>query len=163
LGNAAGDASFAYGWASMLNAAVTASGGEQYSSQATVGVSIIVIIIWSLLNCFRVDQLGWINNMAAFIQLSSVVFIVFALLCIPKTLNPSSFVFTQYHNETGFGDSSYVICIGILFSLFSFTGFEASAHMAEGNIVHLIIFFFNMHTYVAYTVQVYVIMYVLVQ
>ena len=131
----------------MLNAAVTASGGEQYSSQATVGFSIIVIIIWSLLNCFRVDQLGWINNMAAFIQLSSVIFIVFALLCIPKTLNPSSFVFTQYHNETGFGDSSYVICIGILFSLFSFTGFEASAHMAEGNIVHLITFFLKKSTY----------------
>ena len=78
------------------------------------------------------DQLGWVNNLAAVSQISSILFIVIALLSIPRKTNSSSYVFTHYQNETGFENDFYVVCIGILFSLFSFTGFEASAHMAEG-------------------------------
>jgi amino acid transporter len=117
--------------ASVTNSAIQASGGAAYSPQATVGVSIVVVSVWSLLNCFRIDQLGWINNMAAFCQMSSILFIIISLLAAPSRLSSTSFVFTHYQNETGFENTSYVILIGLLSSLFAFTGFEASAHMAE--------------------------------
>lgn len=131
LGNAAGDASFAYAWASVLNAAILVSGGISYSSNGTVAVSIAVLTLWTLLNCFRVDQLGWVNNIAAYCQILSLLFISISLFSFAS--NSSTFVFTHYVNETGFTNNSYVIAIGILTSLFSFTGFEASAHMAEGH------------------------------
>ena len=38
---------------------------------------------------------------------------------------------SQFYNGTGFSNVSYVAAIGLLGTLFSFSGFEASAHMAE--------------------------------
>ena len=43
----------------------------------------------------------------------------------------ASYVFTKYYDGTGWGNKSYVVCLGLLTGLFSFAGFEASAHMAE--------------------------------
>ncbi|CAF4055946.1 unnamed protein product [Rotaria sordida] len=39
-------------------------------------------------------------------------------------------VFTSVYNGTGF-PFAYVCCIGILSTIFSFSGYEAGAHMAE--------------------------------
>eukprot|EP01035_Chromulina_nebulosa_P037812 gene37812-51044_t len=43
----------------------------------------------------------------------------------------ANYVFTKYYNSTGWSSKSYVVCLGLLTGLFSFAGFEASAHMAE--------------------------------
>jgi amino acid transporter len=137
VGNAAGDASFAYFFAQFLNSAIAVSGGNVYyddqtdNEDNTVGVSIAVILVWSLLNIFRVDQVGWINNLAAFCHAGGIIVIIIALLSIPEHLNSSEFVFTKYVNETGFENKSYVVVIGLLTGMYSFAGYEASAHMAE--------------------------------
>ena len=91
-----------------------------------------ISILWSLLSCFRVDRIGWINSFAAVMQTTSILFIVSSLLYFPKQLNSSESVYFKYQNESGFSNVFYVACIGNLFSLYSFSGFEASAHMAEG-------------------------------
>ncbi|CAF4970709.1 unnamed protein product [Rotaria sp. Silwood1] len=39
-------------------------------------------------------------------------------------------VFTSVYNGTGF-PFAYVCCIGILSTIFSFSGYEAGAHLAE--------------------------------
>ena len=54
-----------------------------------------------------------------------------ALLSIPEKLNTTEFVFTKYYNSSGFNNKSYVVVIGLLTGMYSFAGFEASAHMAE--------------------------------
>lgn len=46
-------------------------------------------------------------------------------------LSTSKFVWTHYNNETGMPVTLYVCCIGLLMSLFSFSGYEGGAHMAE--------------------------------
>ena len=89
------------------------------------------VFVWSLLNMFRVDQVGWINNVAAFVQFASVFVIIIVILVKAPSLASGSFVFTEYYNTTGKDDKSYVGAIGLLGVLFSFSGFEASAHMAE--------------------------------
>eukprot|EP01032_Pedospumella_encystans_P027426 gene27426-30999_t len=74
VGNAAGDSSFAYFFAQFLNSAIKVSGGNPYfddvtdNEDNTVGISIAILLVWSLLNVFRVDQVGWINNVAAFLH-----------------------------------------------------------------------------------------------
>jgi amino acid transporter len=50
---------------------------------------------------------------------------------MPDRLNTGEFVFTKYVNETGFESKSYVVVIGLLTGMYSFAGYEASAHMAE--------------------------------
>jgi len=52
------------------------------------------------------------------------------LLASPK-LSSSEFVWTGYNNETGMPSPVYVACIGLLMCLFSFSGYEGGAHMAE--------------------------------
>ena len=94
-------------------------------------VSIFTIILWSLLNIFRVDQVGWISTVAAFFHAGGIFVIIVALLAMPEKLNTSDFVFTKYYNESGFENKSYVVVIGLLTGMYSFAGFEASAHMAE--------------------------------
>lgn len=94
-------------------------------------ISIAILLVWSLLNMFRVDQVGWINNIAAFCHAGGILIIIIALLVMPDHLNTSEFVFTKYVNETGFTNKSYVVVIGLLTGMYSFAGYEASAHMAE--------------------------------
>ena len=79
----------------------------------------------------RVDHQGWFNNASAIYQLGSTVVIIASILIASPYLSSSSFVFTQYNNETGMPNSLYVSCIGLLMCLFSFSGYEGGAHMAE--------------------------------
>jgi amino acid transporter len=131
LGNSAGDAAFAFSFAQQLNAAIKVSGGSAYSPQETVGVAIAITLVWSLCNIFRVDQVGFLSNWAAFSQCAVVLILLVAVLAVPNELATTHYVFTTFYNSTGFENKSYVVCLGLLTSIFSFTGYEASAHMAE--------------------------------
>jgi len=95
------------------------------------GVSIAILFGWTVLNCFRVDKLGWVANLAAVVQCSSVVIIIAIILARAPTFQSAEFVFTNYFNASGFVDKSYVGAISLIAALFSFSGYEASAHMAE--------------------------------
>lgn len=46
-------------------------------------------------------------------------------------LSSSEFVWTHYNNDTNINSPYYVCCIGLLMCLFSFSGYEGGAHMAE--------------------------------
>ena len=146
VGNVAGDASFANFFGSFFSSALEASGIATYSSQAAVGVSIGVLLLWSVLNMFRVDQVGWINNLAAFVHAGSIIVIIVVILYYSSTagggpgLQPGDWVWFDFENQMGFtddkmthalNDRSYVSAMGICVVMFSFSGFEASAHMAE--------------------------------
>ena len=46
-------------------------------------------------------------------------------------VSTSKFVWTHYNNETGMPNTLYVCSIGLLMCLYSFSGYEGGAHMAE--------------------------------
>ena len=143
VGNAAGDASFAWGFASVVAAArsfssVDASGapsGPVMTVQEQVGVAIAVCAAWSLINALRIDQQGWVNNFAAVWQVTTTIAIIVAVISMPGRDPdvPLGWVWTQPYNSTGFDDKNfgYVCLIGLLSALFAFSGYEAGAHMAE--------------------------------
>jgi amino acid transporter len=143
IGNAAGDASFAWGFASVVAAArsfssVDASGaptGPVMTVQQQVGVAIAVCAAWSVINALRVDQQGWVNNFAAVWQVTTTVAIIVAVISMPGRDPdvPLGWVWTQPFNSTGIDDKNfgYVCLIGLLSALFAFSGYEAGAHMAE--------------------------------
>ena len=131
FGNIAGDASFAWVFATMLSSALESSGFAPLSTVLLVTVSIFALFGWSLLNSFRVDRVGWIMILAAVLQLGVTVGLVVVLLFLAPSFNSAEYVLTHFENKTGFSSPFYVASISILFSLFGFSGYEASAHLAE--------------------------------
>src|SRR2546428_41932 len=75
-----------------------------------------------------------LNDISVWWHLIGVVIIVGALFFIPSKHQSLSFVFTGFVNNTGFsfaGASIYVFLIGLLLAQYTFTGYDASAHMTE--------------------------------
>ena len=66
-----------------------------------------------------------------------VIIIVAAVLLGAPKLQPTSWVFTHFVNNTGFGFGGaavYVFLLGLLNAQYTFTGYDASAHMTEETI-----------------------------
>ena len=72
----------------------------------------------------------------------STVVIIITILVASSHLSSNHFVWFLYNNETGLvvdpdtgrdtgGQKLYICCIGLLMCLFSFSGYEGGAHMAE--------------------------------
>lgn len=131
LGNAAGDAAFSYTWATFLSASIAISGGEVLSTQLLCLISIAVLLLWSFLNFFRIDTVGSFNHLAVFAHVGAIFFIIIACFTVASPLESTAWVFTEYVNDTGFESDVYVVMMGLLTGVYCFTGFEASAHMAE--------------------------------
>eukprot|EP00347_Sterkiella_histriomuscorum_P010241 403377050 len=133
IGNAASDASFAYGFAQVVSACVTlgTNGDVQLPTIALVGMAAFVSLLWALKNIMRVDHQGWFNNASAIYQIASTFIVIACLLIASPRLSSSEFVWTQYNNGSNLPSVSYACCIGLLMCLFSFSGYEGGAHMAE--------------------------------
>ena len=113
----------------------TGTTGDPLTIGATVGVAIFGAFIWALLNALRVDQQGWINNFAAAWQIVTTIVIVICVLAMPAKDPdiPSNWIWTYPYNGTGIPSENfgYVMLLGLLYACFSFSGYEAGAHMAE--------------------------------
>jgi hypothetical protein len=91
-----------------------------------VAVGIGVTFLWAVQNALRIDQQGWLNNLAAFFQIFSSFAIVGVLYGKAPERATAQHVFTATYNGTGF-PFAYVCCISILSTLFSFCGYEGNA------------------------------------
>src|SRR5262249_491404 len=60
-----------------------------------------------------------------------VLIIVAVLAFAPSHHQSFSFVFGHTVNNTGFSSMLYVVLIGLLLAQYTFTGYDASAHMTE--------------------------------
>jgi amino acid transporter len=132
LGNAAGDAAFAASFAGLFNAAVMLDGNTSLTNAQLVAVSILVLFLWSVLGALRIDRLGIINDIAAALQIITILLVAGTACFISKNKqSSSSFVYTTYNNETGFDSISYVGALALVTSVYCFAGYEASGHLAE--------------------------------
>jgi len=94
----------------------------------------IVLFIHGLLNTFGVGLVSLLNDISVWWHLAGVVIIVTVLLIVPKNHNSVSYVFTHFENQTGFTfplAGAYVFLTGLLNAQYTFTGYDASAHMTE--------------------------------
>jgi len=139
IGNTAGDASFAFAFAEFLSSGLMANGHKEITQREKVGTAISVLFIWSIMNFLRIDQVGWVNTLAAVIHTGSIIIICISLLALPSRLQSGDWVFTSYGytNASGWDDQmmgttshSYVCASGITAALFAFVGYEASAHVS---------------------------------
>jgi amino acid permease (GABA permease) len=94
----------------------------------------VVLFLHGLLNTFGVRLVALLNDVSVWWHILGVLIIVAALAVIPAHHQSIGFVFTKFVNNTGFsfpGVTIYVFLIGLLLAQYTFTGYDASAHMTE--------------------------------
>jgi amino acid permease (GABA permease) len=91
----------------------------------------VVLFLHGLLNTFGVGLVALLNDISVWWHLIGVAIIFVVLFFVPAHHQSASFIFTNFVNHTGFGNSFYVFLIGLLLAQYTFTGYDASAHMTE--------------------------------
>ncbi len=121
------DYGFAFFFASFLN--MTAN------YPTTAGYILIIyggiLLIHGLLNTFGVRVVALLSDISVWWHLLGVAIIAAVLAFVPSHHASASFVFTKFVNLSGFHSVLYVFFIGLLMAQYTFTGYDASAHMSE--------------------------------
>ena len=101
---------------------------------AVIAIYAAVLFIHGLMNTFGIGLVAFLNNISVWWHLAGVLVIVGVLFIVPKNHNSVSYVFTHFENQTGFSFplvGAYVFLTGLLNAQYTFTGYDASAHMTE--------------------------------
>jgi amino acid permease (GABA permease) len=132
LGQVAVTAGIDFGLAFFVTAFLNLQFGYPIDPPHIIGVYAVVLLIHGLMNTFGIGLVALLNDISVWWHIVGVVVIVGALAIIPSHHQSVSFVFTQFVNNTGWGGPGiYVFAIGLLLAQYTFTGFDASAHMTE--------------------------------
>jgi len=131
LGQVAVTAGIDFGFALFFNAFLNLTTGWAATPGHTVIIYAGILIVHAALNIFGVRVVAFLSDVSVWWHLLGVLVIVISLLVIPAHHASTSFVFTDLVNETGYHNSFYVFMIGLLLAQYTFTGYDASAHMTE--------------------------------
>ena len=91
----------------------------------------IILIIAGIVNTFTEALLTKLCYISWVWHIVGTLLIVICMLAYAPKLQPASFVFFHYENDTGIDSQPYVCLIGCLFAASTFTGYDTAAHVAE--------------------------------
>ena len=109
LGQVAVTAGIDFGAASFLNALLALQFGLPATPVNTIALFGAILVLHAVLNTFGVRLVA----------------------LLPDHHQSASFVFGAYVDNTGWGSPIYVSLLGLLLAQYTFTGYDASAHMTE--------------------------------
>ncbi|MCQ4084978.1 amino acid permease [Streptomyces sp. RB6PN25] len=131
LGQVAVTAGVDFGAASFLGAYLNLQFGFTVTPGRVIGLFAVILIVHGLLNTFGVRIVAFLNDVSVWWHVVGVAVIVGALTFAPSHHQSASFVFTHFVNNTGWHSSLYVGLLSLLVAQYTFTGYDASAHMTE--------------------------------
>ena len=131
LGQVAVTAGIDFGAASFLNALLDLQLGFAATPQHTIALFGAILVLHGLLNTFGVRLVALLNDVSVWWHIGGVALIVGALALLPERHQSATFVFTAFVDNTGWGSPFYVALLGLLLAQYTFTGYDASAHMTE--------------------------------
>jgi amino acid permease (GABA permease) len=131
LGQVAVTAGIDFGAASFLGAYLNLQFGFEVTPGRTILLFAAILLLHGLLNTFGVRVVGLLNSVSVWWHVLGVAVIAGALALVPDRHQPASFVFGEFVNNTGWGSGAYVVLLGLLMAQYTFTGYDASAHMTE--------------------------------
>lgn len=131
LGQVAVTAGIDFGAAFFLNALLDVQWGFDTRPWHTIVLFAAILVLHGLLNSFGVSLVSILNNVSVWWHIGGVLVIVLVLAIAPSHHQSASFVFTHFVNNTGWGSKFYVVLLGLLLAQYTFTGYDASAHMTE--------------------------------
>ncbi|MDI5964621.1 amino acid permease [Streptomyces sp. SL13] len=131
LGQVAVTAGVDFGAASFLGAYLDLQFGFAVTAPRTIGLFAVILVVHALLNTFGVRIVALLNTVSVWWHVLGVLLIVGTLTFAPSHHQSASFVFTHFVNDTGWHSSLYVGLLSLLVAQYTFTGYDASAHMTE--------------------------------
>jgi amino acid permease (GABA permease) len=132
LGQVAVTAGIDFGAAFFINAFLALQWNVSTKPWVTIIIYGVVLMVHGLLNQFGIRLVSLLNDISVWWHIVGVLIIVAVLAFAPSHHQPASVVFGHYVNDTGLGlGPVYVIAIGLLLAQYTFTGYDASAHMTE--------------------------------
>jgi amino acid transporter len=141
-------ASVGYGAATFLNATLGIYGvsifGMNFSDanhilSETFVLFLVILALYAVLNIFSSPLVALFNNISVVWHVVGVVAIIALLVFVPNDHQSASWVFGHKINNTGFDGGAtggfafwfLVMPIGFLLTMYTQTGYDASAHTAE--------------------------------
>ena len=97
-------------------------------------VFVIILALHAMINIFSSHLVALFNNISVFWHCVGVLVIIGILIIVPDNHQSADFVFTERINNSGFGMGMYwwyILPTGLLLTMYTVTGYDASAHVAE--------------------------------
>ncbi len=99
----------------------------------------VIMVLHALINIYSSHLVALFNNISVGVHVIGVAIIIAILIFVPDRHQSADFVFTDTINNSGFSDGStsnfffwlYVLPVGFLLTMYTVTGYDASAHVAE--------------------------------
>ena len=131
LGQVAITAGIDFGAAFFINAFLNLEWGISTAHWVTILIFACVLLLHGLLNQFGIRLVSLLNDVSVWWHITGVLLIVGLLVFVPSHHQSAKFVFTSTFNGTGWHSIFYVLLLGLLLAQYTFTGYDASAHMTE--------------------------------
>jgi amino acid transporter len=120
-----------YGAALFAGAFASLQWGFDPTPESIMAIFACILLLHLALNLFGVRLVSVLNSISVWWHLAGVAVIVGALAIVPSEHQAPSEVFTTFVNDTGWSNSLYVAAIGLLLAQYTFSGYDASAHLSE--------------------------------
>jgi amino acid permease (GABA permease) len=131
LGQVAVTAGIDFGAAFFINALLNLQWRVSTAHWVTILIFAIVLLVHGLLNQLGIRLVSLLNDVSVWWHILGVLLIVAVLVFVPSHHASASYVFTSTVNNTGWHSLFYVLLLGLLLAQYTFTGYDASAHMTE--------------------------------
>jgi amino acid permease (GABA permease) len=131
LGQVAVTAGIDFGAAFFINAFLNLEWGVSTAHPVTILIFAIVLLVHGMLNQFGIRLVALLNDVSVWWHILGVLIIVGVLTFVPSHHASAKYVFTSTFNTTGWHSIFYVLLLGLLLAQYTFTGYDASAHMTE--------------------------------
>ncbi|MFD9562192.1 amino acid permease [Streptomyces sp. NPDC059994] len=120
-----------YGAAQFTGAFLNLQFGFEPTPGKLILIFLAILTLHALVNLLGVGLISLLNTISVWWHLAGVALIVFALAAVPTHHQSTHAVFTSFHNGTGWSSNLYVAAIGLLLAQYTFSGYDASAHLSE--------------------------------
>ncbi len=106
----------------------------KYNAHVIFVLMALIMITGGLINVFSSHLVSLFNRISVWWHVLGVAVIIGILLLVPSHLQSFSFVFGHRINASGFSGNMYwfyVLPVGFLLTMYTITGYDASAHLSE--------------------------------
>jgi amino acid transporter len=133
IGQVAITAGIDYGAAIFTTALLNLKWNYNNDNHHIMYVYVAILVLHALLNIFGIRLVGLLNHVSAYWHVVGVAVIALVLIFAPDHHNSVSFVFTKTLNNSGLSGVGFlfIFLLGFLQAQYTYTGYDASAHMSE--------------------------------
>ena len=106
----------------------------KYDAHVVFVLFAAILVVHGLINVFSSHLVSIFNGISVWWHVIGVAVIIVILILVPSHHQSFAFVFSHRINNSGFGSGMYwfyVLPLGFLLTMYTITGYDASAHVSE--------------------------------